>query len=51
MALFEPSRRKLLGGLACGLVAPALLRSPAVAAGEPLRFEHAFGITVVPRPA
>jgi iron complex transport system substrate-binding protein len=51
MALLSSSRRDMLSGLATLLLAPALLRSPAAAAGESLQFSHAFGTTILPKPA
>ncbi len=51
MALPVSSRRDLLCGLATALLAPALLHGKARAAEEPLRFDHAYGVTVLPKPA
>ncbi len=51
MAIPFTSRRDLLCVLATALLAPALMHTPAIAADEPLQFDHAFGVTVLPRPA
>lgn len=51
MALLASNRREVLAGLAGVLFAPAVMRSTAAAAEEALRFPHAFGVTVLPRPA
>jgi iron complex transport system substrate-binding protein len=46
-----PHRRRVLAALAAGLVAGGLRTPPASAADEALRFVHAYGETVLPRPA
>jgi iron complex transport system substrate-binding protein len=52
MALTAPSRRTVLAGLAAGLFEPAMLRTKSAGAAEQeLRFTHAFGVTILPRPA
>jgi iron complex transport system substrate-binding protein len=47
----DPHRRHVLAGLAAGLLACGLRAPPAAAAVEGLRFVHAYGETVLPRPA
>lgn len=52
MTLLTSGRRDMLCGLAALLFAPVILRGGAAAAAEePLQFLHAFGTTVLPRPA
>ena len=51
MADFACSRRQVLGGMAATLFAPGLMRVSAAAAGEALTFGHAFGTTVLAKPA
>lgn len=51
MAPLVFSRRDMLCGLATMLFAPTVLRSTAATAADALQFSHAFGTTVLPRPA
>jgi iron complex transport system substrate-binding protein len=49
MAPFDPCRRDILCGLAA--VAFSSMTSRAFAGDQPLQFPHAFGTTILPRPA